>query len=745
MDPDDAFGDSVALDLHAAAVAHWKSLDESLVLYSARIDQRMAAAVRTALKDRVVYRSESAMRVLWQRDGEPAMQVLGTRARYPGHSTRASAGSLRWLRDMPFDEPFDPAGDRLLFGLAREPADSAESRVRSRTEIRNLGVVGPSDDFWFAHPLAENADTEYRFRSGDTLTLAFPDGSRLEAVQLDVLPMEANPHLISGTLWIEPESGALVRAVYQLARPLDMMRDIPKPEPDQRGPPPIPPMLRPLIMRVSFVSVSYSLWDNLVWMPHAMRMEAEIQMGILKFPVSFEMSYGIESVVVEPDQAADAATAFVAASREYDSVSYEVMERPAASGEAARTLIVPADPSLVTTSPHLPPPIWDKGGGFLTEDDVAEFAAALAMLPAAPTAAATGRWTLDWPWTREGLLRYNRVEGLAVGARAEAALGRRFTLAARASLGLADLRPRARIALERSTMLRRLSLAGYDELQATDPAGDYLGIGNSARALFLGRDYGDYYQATGAEVLWRPPATNRESFGLRLYGERQSPVETGAAFALFRAFNDDWSFRPNPIVDEIEEAGAELRLLPWWGSDPAHAQFGMELYVHGAAWRFLSTDTSEGGDSPADDSRGDYVRTSAIVRTVIPLFGGTGRTWRLGAVAGAGTVWGDAPAQRAWPLGGPATLRGFQPGAVSGTSFMRGRLELAPAMGDLGVGFFGDAGWAGERRAFDVNDILYSVGMGITIMDGLMRVDLARAVNGPDPRIRVHVHVDAIL
>lgn len=742
----DAFVDSVARELHAAAVAHWQNLDESLEFYTARIEQRMAAAVRTALKDRVVYRNESAMRVLWQRDAEPAMQVLGTRTRYPGHSTDANSNSLRWLRDMPFDEPFDPAGDRLLFGLAREAADSGDTNVRSRTEIRNLGIVGPSDDFWFAHPLAEDSDAEYRFRSGDTLTLSFPDGSRLEAVQLDVLPKEADPHLISGTLWIEPGSGALVRAVYQLARPLDMMRDMPEPEPGQRGPPFIPPMLRPLVMKVSFVSVSYSLWDNLAWMPHAMRMEAEIQMGMLKFPVSFEMSYRMESVVLAADESKDAVAEFVAESLEYeDGVSYEVIERPDPGGAESRTLILPADRSLVTTSPHLPPPIWDEGGGFLTEDDVAEFAAALAMLPAAPPPAATGRWTLDWPWTREGLLRYNRVEGLAASARGEAALGRRFTLATTASLGLADLRPRARIGLERSTTLRRLSLAAYDELHATDPAGDYLGTGNSARALFLGRDYGDYYQTIGAEVAWRPPATARESFGIRLYGECQTPVETEAGFALFRVFDDDWRFRPNPIADEVEEAGAELRLSPWWGSDPARAQFGLDLYVHGATWRFLSSGTPVGGDRPADDTRDDYVRASAIARTVIPLSGGAGNTWRLGAEAGAGTVWGDAPTQRAWPLGGPATLRGFQPGAVSGTTFMRGRLEVAPPMGDLGFGFFGDAGWAGERNAFDVDDILYSVGFGVTIMNGLMRVDLARAVNGPDPGIRIHVHVDAIM
>ena len=744
--PDSAFVDSVARDLHAAAVANWKKLDESLTSYTARIEQRMAAAVRTPLKDRVVYRSESAMRVLWQRDAEPVTQVLGTRSRYPDRGSNGQARNFRWLGEIPFDEPFDPSGDRLLFGLAKEAPDSGEAEVRARTEIRNLGVVGASDDFWFAHPLTENAHAEYRFRSGDTLTLSFPDGSRLEAVQLDVLPREADPHLISGTLWIEPASGALVRAVYGLARPLDMIRDMGKPEPGEIGPPPIPPMLRPLIMNVNFVSVTYGLWENAIWMPQAMRMEAEIGMGVLKFPVSFEMSYRIESVMAGPGEAADASAAFIARSRQSDdSVSYEVVDRTASRRGPGGTVIVPTDPAVVANSTHLPPPIWNEAVGFQTGADLEQFVAALAALPAAPPAAARGRWTLDWPWTREGLLRYNRVEGLAVGTRVEAALGRRFSLAATGRLGLADLRPRVRVGLERSTGLRRLSAASYHELRATDAAGGYLGVGNSARALFLGRDYGDYYQATGAELTWRPPAIAPESFGFRVYGERQTTVETEAAFAVFRAFSDDWSFRPTPMVDEIEEAGAELLLSPWWGSDPSDAQFGLDLYVQGATWRPFLKGLPEGREGSTDDTRNDYARASAIARTVIPLFGGIGALWRLGAEAGAGTGWGTVPLQRAWPLGGPGTLRGFVPGTVSGTTFLRGRLELARGTHDLGASLFGDAGWAGDRTTFDTGDVLYGVGLGVTVMDGLLRVDLARALNGSDPGFRVHVHVDAIM
>ena len=139
----------------------------------------------------------------------PVVQVLGTRSEYPGREIAIREGDLNWLEDMPFDRPFEPGGE-VLFGFPDQDDPAAE----------------PGDDYWLAHPLAEGADSLYRFRSGDTLTLSFPDGRRLRAIQLDVLAREADSHRISGSLWIDHESGALVRAVYRLSREFDAMRDI---------------------------------------------------------------------------------------------------------------------------------------------------------------------------------------------------------------------------------------------------------------------------------------------------------------------------------------------------------------------------------------------------------------------------------------------------------------------------------------------------------------------------------------
>ena len=84
-----------------------------------------------------------------------------------------SEGDLDWLDDLPFDKPFEPGGDQLFFGLTENEDESGLPESMSAEKD-----FEPADDqFWFAHPLAEGADSLYRFRSGDTLTVALPDGS----------------------------------------------------------------------------------------------------------------------------------------------------------------------------------------------------------------------------------------------------------------------------------------------------------------------------------------------------------------------------------------------------------------------------------------------------------------------------------------------------------------------------------------------------------------------------------------
>ena len=739
----DTFEDPVAELLYTAAHANWKSLDESIQRYTALIRQRAATSIRALFRDRVLYHNETVVRAFWERDHEPVVQVLGTRSEYPGRQIAIEDGDLDWLEDLSFDRPFDPGSDRLLFGIPDEG---------------NLSLEPEDDEYWLAHPLAGGADSLYRFRSGDTLTLSLQDGSRLQAIQLDVLPREADAHRISGVLWIEPESGALVRAVYRLSREFDAVRDIPDLErEEERGTFRfVPGLFKPWTFDITVVAVNYSLWEFKAWLPHSMRIEGEAAAGVIKIPVTADVSYQIESVALAEDANAELseeavqpalpplkevhfktraeAMAFVARLLSEDEpVEYESLDS-AGQMEAGRNshLIVPKELHLVAESPHLPPPIWENAIGFPSDSELERFIEKLAGLPDPSVAQAA--FGFHWGWARPDLIRYNRVEGPAFGGRFEWALGRRFSLGTSGFFGLADLRPKVRVGLERSTMRRRLALGAYHQLRPTDPGGRYLDFGNSLNAFLFGRDSGEYYRATGADFTWRPPEDARESFTFRAYAERQRAVENGIDFALFRAFDGDGTFRPNIEAGHVEEAGAELRLAPWLGNDPGGVQLGLELQGRWATWRV-----------PGQEPRTDYQQASAALRTIVPVAGDGWRRWNIGLEAAAGTTWGDAPLQRSWFLGGAESLRGYSASTLSGLSFGRARVEVSRLYEAGSAILFGDAGWAGDRNDIDAHDVLYGVGLGGSVLDGLIRLDLSHGLNGPHKRFRVDLYLDAIL
>ena len=156
---------------------------------------------------------------------------------------------------------------------------------------------------------------------------------------------------------------------------------------------------------------------------------------------------------------------------------------------------------------------------------------------------------------------------------------------------------------------------------------------------------------------------------------------------------------------------------------------------------------------------GEYARARAILRAAIPL---AGARWRVGLEAGAGTSWGDLPLQRHFVIGGVRTLRGYETSVGVGSSMVRGRLELARVYAATTASVFSDIGWAGDcgifsdaprgdlfdrptSRCFDSDDLRTSVGIGGSVLDGLIRMDLSRGLRDPGARWRLDLYLDAIL
>ncbi len=722
-----AYAEETARELHAAAQRSWQELDESVARYSALIRQRGAVRLRVPLRDRVVYRNETAVRAFWQRGQDAVMQVLGTRSHYPGRETAAREGDLDWLDDLALEEPFEPGSDHLLFGM-----------------------MDPTSEYPVAHPLAPGADSLYHFASGDTLTLLLPGGERFQTIRLDVSARRADQRRISGALWIEPESGALVRAVYRLSRALELDRFEIEWEGTRLGRV-VPWLLAPSTFDLSTVAVEYSLWERRAWLPRKVRIDAHLRAGILNFPASMETSYEIESVTLKDQENAarvaadpgsyastlehvhfesrEEALSFIARILgEGEGVAYE----STSSRQDGMRLIAPVERELLAESPALPPPIWQDTTGFLSEDELERFRR---MLNAITVGAEVATAAVTWGWGGHDLLRYNRVEGPAAGARAEFALPRGFRARASGFLGIADLRPKARLDLVRSSLLRSVQLSAFHELRSTDSRAGHFGLGNSLNSLLWGRDGGQYFRATGASLAWRPPPLARASYSLSVYAERQSAVANATSFSVLHAFDSGWDFPANLVADTADEWGAELWLAPLWGDDPSGSRLDAELFGRAALWR-----TPDGVGDPVF-----YQQASARITAVLPVAGDSWRGWRLALEGAVGTTWGDAPAQRSWFLGGRRTLRGYAPSVRRGLSYLRGRIEVARTYELASLIAFGDAGWAGEVDGFEVNGLLYGTGVGASFLDGLFRLDLSRGLTGSEGQFRVEAYLDAPL
>ena len=713
-----SYRDPLARRLHLAAMDARARIDDDVLRYTAVVRQRIAAALRMPLKDRTLYRSESAHRLWWDRDGENLVQLLAYREQTPAGVDRENVDLGR------FDAAFDPMNDRLFFGLGGDGEDAGDAQ---------------GDGFRFEHPLYPEYVDRYWFSSADSLVLALPDGRRIVAVELQVVPRVADVHRMTGALWIEPESGALVRAVYRLSDTFDAFRDVPDLEEDDPDLRSVPGLLKPWTAEVSMISVDYSLWDFEVWLPRSMRVEGVVAAGVLQAPISLDYAYEIEAVITEAGRARGVpalpeanfrkrseAMAYLNQLAFGEEVPFEVSHsgwNDRARDRRAASYLVPTDRAFLGTSPELPPPVWDDAAGFSSEAELEERFSRLADLPLAslPQMPTTFRWGLQRP----DLVRFNRVEALSLGGRWQARPGSPagpLTLSLTGRVGFGDLWPNVGVDVAQETLRRRVAVSGYRDLVPIDEGARHLGPGNSLLALLFGRDDGDYWYRSGASLTVQPPGAARRSYRVRGFAEYHQAANVNTSFALFQFWHDDWAYRTNIVAEEGWEYGGAVDVSPWWGTDPRMAQGGFDLHVLGAT----------GID--------DYVRASLVGRSVIPFPG----RLRVLLEAGAGTSWGDPTVQRRWYVGGPRTLRGYAPRLAAGTAFARGRAEVARSFDFGALLLFGDWGWAGDRNAFDLENGFFAGGAGASLVDGLLRLDAGYGFTTPRG-FRLDLYLDAAL
>ncbi|MGH7477081.1 MAG: hypothetical protein ACRELD_12380 [Longimicrobiales bacterium] len=727
----DAYMDATARVLVERARARRAERDDAITGYRTIAREHISVGLRALRRDRLLFRRETASRIEWRQDDVIDIEVLGARQAVPI--------ALRGVQvpddlDAGFGHlAFDPAEPRLLVGL-----DEGGSFAR--------------------HPFAEESEADYRFESGDTVVIRLPSGRALQLIELIVHPRRADFEYVIGSFWLDADSYDVVRATYRPARVFDAERDLPRIDSTEvhelDG---VPGILKPLRAEIRYITLEYGLWELQWWLPRTLAIEAVASAGsLLRTPVVYERTYGDYEVMagrpgdsIAAELEARAAAAELAAEvalaardiaadttrlrieRDFADLLAEDWKdsrcraRPGvrATREAGVCryfrVTVAVDTATLLAGDWLPGSIFRESDRLMSDSELEDLAEQLGGLPAPQWQ--PERAVVRYAWQEPDLLRYNRVEGLSAGARVRWDLGP-ARVDATARLGIADLEPNANLGIERDTRFGPLRFASYRGLTVAQDELDALGLGNSLSALLFGNDEGDYYRATGVELVGLPRPMLGERFQWRLFAEHHTPVRAHTDFSLRHALDSSRGFRPNLLAVRADQVGIAARLRVDRGLDATGWRGGVIGRLEAATGSYA------------------YARPAVGVFAGLPLPFGV-----LAALeAEAGSSTGRLPPQRLWFLGGPATLRGYGGSAASGTAFWRARAELANAFPAARLALFTDLGWAGERAGFLRGSALNAVGIGASVLDGVLRFDLARALD-PPRGWRASLYLDAIL
>lgn len=726
-----AFSDARARELLLAGRAARLAQDSAIRYYDAMTYQRISAGIGiTKLgRDRLAFRHESAARVRWQRGVGAWVELKGERAVVPvapeeaQHEAQSEMGD-----DMMSPIPYYPG---------KEPLVVFDENATGATQVNERELV---------HPLLEGAEAYYTYETGDSLRFRLPDGFVVRLRELRVRPREPKWNVVVGSIWFDVSSGQVVRAAYRLAVPMDIWTVAKQDDPHAMDDVPllVKPMLSPMRAEVKAIAIEYGLYGGHYWLPRLRSVDGTAQVSFMRVPFRMDQRFTYASVngrdslppipvVQRPDldslpeaereRVRDSMRVARRAVR--DSIERGLRTRSGCDTSAFTTRIftrfgdarvpvayqVPCDRASLATSAELPPSIYDPGEEVFgsTERD--------ALIAEALSLGAQARFGPQPPVVRYGLelTRYNRVEGLSLGAALDEQFGAGYTGELVGRIGTADREPNVSLKLGRSNGTRTVYVRGYRELVSANDWGSPLSFGSSVSAFLFGRDEGFYYRATGVEIGGNVDAGGHMQW--RIFGEGQRTATPRTDFSLSRA-----SFAPNIIAWQDRYAGIGFRLSGSHGLDP----HGFRAY----------------GDVRLEAAAADsgYGRGAAE----LTLSDGLGRRFVGALTLSGGSSIGSLPPQRRWYLGGTQTVRGqYADTAQAGNAYWLGRAELGADYGIARPSIFADIGWAGDRRYMDrVGRPLSGAGVGVSMLDGLVRADLARGIH-PRERWRLDLSLEA--
>jgi hemolysin activation/secretion protein len=308
-----------------------------------------------------------------------------------------------------------------------------------------------------------------------------------------------------------------------------------------------------------------------------------------------------------------------------------------------------------------------------------------------------------------------------VGGLIDQQLGAGYSLHTVARIGVADREPNVEITGSRSDLRRTLSLTAYNRLVSAGDWGNPLGLGSSISAFLFGRDEGFYYRASGLELSSAPDQRGALNATWSLFAEQERNARQRTTFSLARAVRGS-QFEPNITTTSALYAGARARITQTLGEDPSGFRLFNDLRLEAA-----HGDTGTYGRAALDVTASHGVGNGAVALTLA-----------------GGTSVGVLPIQRDWFLGGTQTVRGLRPGTGVGNAFWLARAEAGYGFEAFRPVIFGDIGWAGDRtKLSEIGTPLSGVGAGFSILDGLVRFDVARGLQPVEQRgWRVDAYVE---
>ena len=188
--PSDTYLDATARSLVESAMRRRGEEIEGIESYEAQFREHIYVGLSglSFRRSRTLFQQQRVARFRWSRDGEHIIRWEGARQVIPligGDADTQGEVQETLLQELLAN--VDPPG------LAMNPGEDAMS----------------FGDNFALHPLSDTAAFHYRFRSGDTLQVSLPDGRIVTMAEVRIEPREVSFNLVAGSIWIEPETGAL--------------------------------------------------------------------------------------------------------------------------------------------------------------------------------------------------------------------------------------------------------------------------------------------------------------------------------------------------------------------------------------------------------------------------------------------------------------------------------------------------------------------------------------------------------